>query len=281
MRTILFWLSGFISLYSTAQSVVINEVDADQPGADSTEFVELYGAAGTSLDGYVLVFFNGGDPANASYQSIDLSGSVIPTSGYFVVGNVNVPNVNVVINNNSLQNGADAVVLYNNTTIDVWPNGTSPSITNAVDAVVYGTADAEDVELMTTFAQGQIQLDEGAANNTNSLSRVPNGGAAFTLSLFVAQAPTPGASNGGGSVGLSENNVQFSIYPNPTARLLKVDANEKMEEVQIVNIQGEILIREKVTGNTTQLDVNQLAIGVYTIRMICDGKMYQSTWIKN
>ena len=67
MKTVLFWLSGFISLCSAAQTVVINEVDADQPGADSTEFVELYGAAGTSLDGYVLVFFNGSDPANASY----------------------------------------------------------------------------------------------------------------------------------------------------------------------------------------------------------------------
>jgi hypothetical protein len=281
MKTVLFWLSGFISLCSAAQTVVINEVDADQPGADSTEFVELYGAAGTSLDGYVLVFFNGSDPANASYQSIDLTGNVIPASGFFVVGNVNVPNVNIVINDNSLQNGADAVVLYNNTTIDLWPNGSEPSITNAVDAVVYGTADSEDIELMTIFASGQTQLDEGAANNTNSLSRLPNGGAAFLLSLFIAQAPTPGASNGGGSVGITAVESTLSVYPNPSMDLIKLESSEMIGEIQVINACGVQLMREMIMDRTAQLNVASLPVGVYTIRTVVNGKVSQRNWVKN
>ena len=42
-------------------TVFINEVDADTPGADALEFVELYdgGVGHTPLDGLVLVFYNG------------------------------------------------------------------------------------------------------------------------------------------------------------------------------------------------------------------------------
>lgn len=39
--------------------VVINEVDYDQPGSDTTEFVELSGPPGMSLTGWTLYFYNG------------------------------------------------------------------------------------------------------------------------------------------------------------------------------------------------------------------------------
>src|SRR5262245_21039874 len=42
-----------------ATSVLINEVDADSSGADTAEFVELYGPPNTPLDGLCVVFFNG------------------------------------------------------------------------------------------------------------------------------------------------------------------------------------------------------------------------------
>ena len=58
----------------TSPSVVINEVDADQTGTDSAEFVELFdgGAGNTALDGLVLVLYNGSD--DASYLAFDLDG---------------------------------------------------------------------------------------------------------------------------------------------------------------------------------------------------------------
>ena len=42
-------------------SILINEVDSSDDGPDDAEFVELYGAGNSSLDGLVLVFFNGSD----------------------------------------------------------------------------------------------------------------------------------------------------------------------------------------------------------------------------
>ena len=51
---------------------MINEVDADTPGNDAAEFVELYdgGVGNTSLDGLVLVFFNGGTGADAVVRGV-------------------------------------------------------------------------------------------------------------------------------------------------------------------------------------------------------------------
>ena len=68
-----------LSLFAwTAQSqFVINEVDVDQTGTDTQEFVELKGTPGFSLAGYVMVLFNGNNATEASYLAVDLSG-VIP-----------------------------------------------------------------------------------------------------------------------------------------------------------------------------------------------------------
>ena len=124
----------FALLFGATQAqVVINEVDADQVGTDAAEFIELYGTPGQSLNGMVMVWFNGA--AATSYKTIDLSGNVIPASGYFVLGNTGVANVNVTFTGNTLQNGADAIAIYT-ATAAAWPNGTAVSATGLVEQQV-------------------------------------------------------------------------------------------------------------------------------------------------
>ena len=197
----------FALLFGATQAqIVINEVDADQNGNDAAEFIELYGAPGQSLNGMVMVWFNGNVNPSTSYKTIDLSGNVIPASGYFVIGNAGVPNVNLTFAANILQNGADAVAIYNST-MAAWPNGSALSSTGLVDALVYGTADADATSLLTALTPGQPQIDETAATPTlnNSCSRLPDGGAPFNTSAYVAQLPTPGASNTGTISGCMDN----------------------------------------------------------------------------
>ena len=61
---------------ASGPTILINEVDADTPGNDALEFVELYdgGVGNTVLDGHVIVFYNGSD--DASYESFDLDGQI-------------------------------------------------------------------------------------------------------------------------------------------------------------------------------------------------------------
>lgn len=178
--------------------VVINEVDSDQAGSDFGEFVELYNPSSSpvSLDGAVLVFYNQG--TNASYLTVGLSGKTILANGYFVVGNPAVANVDVTFSASTLQNGEDAVALYLGAAAS-YPNGTAVATApgKLVDAVVYGTNDPDATVLIAALTPGKPQVNEGAspASESASISRLPNGGAAFDTRLYVAQAPSPGLTN--------------------------------------------------------------------------------------
>ena len=183
-----FPLGAFEGGEPPARAIVINEIDSDTPGTDAAEFVELYdgGAGNTFLDGLSLVLFNGNGNGDAAYRTISLDGRTTDADGYFVIGSTEVANVDLAaFTTNGLQNGADAVALYEGTPPDV------PTTDGLIDAVVHGTADDDDAELLAALGQS-VQFDEagGADKDTDSLQRVPNGSGAFE-----AFAPTPGAAN--------------------------------------------------------------------------------------
>ena len=137
-------LSGLLfSFTPLAAEILINEVDADTPGTDAAEFLELYdgGVGNSSLTGYVLVFYNGA--TDQSYLALDLDTLSTDGTGFFVAGNTGVPGVDLVFAGNILQNGADAVALYTGNAVD-FPVNTPVTTTNLVDALVYDTSDADD-----------------------------------------------------------------------------------------------------------------------------------------
>lgn len=171
-------------------NIVINEVDADTPGTDSAEFVELFdgGAGNTSLNGLVAVFYNGN--GDSSYAAFDLDGFSTDSNGFFVLGNEGVANVDLTFSNNGLQNGADAVAIYQGDASD-FPNGTAVTTDNLVDAIVYDTNDEDDSELLSGLEQDtQFNEGENGDKDNQSNSRVLDG-----TGSFVAQVPTPGAAN--------------------------------------------------------------------------------------
>ena len=178
-------------------TLVINELDSDTPGSDTLEFVELFdgGTGNTSLSGFVLVAYNGN--GDTSYNAYDLDGYSTDATGYFVLGGADVANVDFVVSNGFLQNGADAVALYQGDATD-FPNGTALTLTGLIDAVVYDTSDDDDAELLALLNPGQPQLDENSnnASSSESLQRVPNGaGGARNTETFAALVPSPGVAN--------------------------------------------------------------------------------------
>ncbi|MEJ2563016.1 MAG: ExeM/NucH family extracellular endonuclease [Anaerolineales bacterium] len=66
--------------------VAISEIRIDQPGTDTDEYFELAGAPGTSLDGltYLVIGDSTAGASGVIENVTDLSGAVIPASGYFV-----------------------------------------------------------------------------------------------------------------------------------------------------------------------------------------------------
>lgn len=174
--------------------VVLNEVDTEMSGTDQLEFVELYGPANTALDGLSLVFYNG--TGDSSYEAFDLDGFSLDADGFFVLGNAGVTNVDSVIPDNSMQNGADAVALYLADATD-FPDGTAVTAVNLIDALVYDTDDSDDSGLLSVLTPGQAQINErdGGDGEAHSNARTPDGGTLLNTTSYVQQLPTPGQTN--------------------------------------------------------------------------------------
>jgi predicted extracellular nuclease len=183
-----------------ATDVVINELDSDTPSSDVLEFIELFdgGTGNTSLDGLVLVLFNGN--GDVSYSAFDLDGYTTDANGYFLMGNSGVtPTPGLIFGNGVLQNGADAAALYEGDADD-FPNGTAVTTNNLVDAIVYDTDDDDDSGLLILLNSGEPQVNENSAGDKDNHSnqRIPNGdGGKRNTSTYGQYVPTPGAENVG------------------------------------------------------------------------------------
>jgi hypothetical protein len=214
-KSTLFALLPMIALLATTAPAqfLINEIDADQAGTDTGEFVEIWdgGVGLSSLVGYCLVFYNGAATGDASYYAIDLTGAT-DALGYYLVGNaLVVPAPAQVFPDNTLQQGADAVAIYFGAAaafmcppLTVGGPGISPTAVPGthvlIDALVYDTADADDAALIAALTPLQPQIDEhqhGAALGVlESIFRCPDGaGGPFVTTSYVAGGPTPGAAN--------------------------------------------------------------------------------------
>lgn len=199
-------------------AVFINEIDTDQPGSDTGEFIELSvgEAASRALDGFMVVLFNGGQSVNGAYRVIDLTGYTTGNDGLFVIGNAGVPGVDLVIPASTLQNGADAIAVYRGppSAFSTVGTPTPPVADGLIDAVVYGNGSGEDADLIAAFqAAGGLptnslsQQNEGDPNNAAALARVPD--ATDPFGTFVTQNPSPGAPNQ--SAGVKDPTIAIAL----------------------------------------------------------------------
>lgn len=175
MKKITFLLALLTASLSFGQ-IAINELDADQTGTDTMEFIELSAAPNFSLDGYVVVLFNGSNDLSYS-DAIDLTGFSTDANGFFIIGGDAVPGVDIALGaDNVIQNGADAVAIYQ-AAASSFPSGSATTTTGLIDALVYGTNDDDDLELLTGLGE-TVQYNEDANNNgadTESIQRASDG----------------------------------------------------------------------------------------------------------
>ncbi|MDC0710450.1 amidohydrolase family protein [Stigmatella sp. ncwal1] len=170
-------LTATVTLVPSLEGLVINEVDYDQTGTDTKEFVEIYNASSRTLplSRVVLVYVNGLATSLKEYGRKALSPAVELKPGeYLLVGStalldtVTSPNVKKIINSSSIQNGdPDAVALYD-TALD-----------ELVDTLSYGgqvaNASLEGTATKFDFQEGAGSTKTLKDVETGSLSRLPNG----------------------------------------------------------------------------------------------------------
>lgn len=242
---------GFLN----AQTLVINEIDPDTPGTDMAEFIELYSSTpNLALDGYALVLFNGSD--DASYASYDLDGQSTDANGYFVIGDSGVVGVSTTLLSSGIQNGADAVALYQANKSD-FPTDTPATTTNLIDAVVYDSDDIDDTGLLLGLGQ-TVQYNENASSDAanHSLQRQADGS-------FKTGTPSPNTANAVLSTETAEM-LGLKIYPNPVSQMLYVEGLPKATTAAIYSLTGKLILNKPI-GHA--LDVSDLATDIYMLRL--------------
>jgi len=254
--------------------VVFNELNIDNPGGgDTSEFIELYGTSGASLDGLVLVLFEG--DTDDSYAAFDLDGYSLDANGFFVIGNAATANVDLVIPDATISNGTDGVGLYIGNAVD-FPDGTSPTTVNLIEAAVYETGDPNDAALISALGlditvPGYIQLDETFQQNFPdfALSRIPDGGQPFFFSPYVLQEITPGTWN-------QPQCVADSVFINGSETFCDTDASSVLawfisgsgygeHQSFVLTDSNESIIS---TTNETSIELSGLPLGTYHLYSI-------------
>jgi cysteine-rich repeat protein len=193
--------SATVTVEAGASGLVINEVDYDQIGGDTNEFIEIFNGTGAEVDltNLVVVLVNGAN--NETYEDVPLAPvGTLGAGEYLVIGSATlletVPDGTKTIQigaQDQLQNGPrEAIGLF-----DVAAEA-------LIDAISYeGDMTAGEVEI-NDVSFGTFNFVEGTATDATdsntvegSVSRSPNGSDtndADTDWAFVA-TPTPGEAN--------------------------------------------------------------------------------------
>lgn len=208
MKRFLIVLVLFLFHNAWSQVLIINELDPDSPSTDTEEFIELKSQTPNfSTDGYILVFFNGSSSgADSSYMVINLDGYQTDNNGLLVIGSEGVyPFPQLLISENAIQNGADAVGIYQ-ASVNDFPEGTLATQTNLIDAMVYGTNDPDDTGLLNLLGETIQHNDTGTNANPKSIQRFVD---EMDNETFASATPTPRRENDGS--GTAINPIQISV----------------------------------------------------------------------
>ena len=118
--------------------------------------------------------------------------------------------------------------------------------------------------------EGESILNEGyAANNfavpttvgqvEYTFSATDNFGCTYDTTLYVNVLPATGIDE------ISDDDIL--VFPNPVNDMLTISSSEAISEIEIVNDRGQVVRRMEVNGNTASCNVNELASGVYVVRI--------------
>ncbi len=75
----------------------------------------------------------------------------------------------------------------------------------------------------------------------------------------------------GTTVSISENTIEgLNVYPNPTNGMILINAKENIENISVINIAGQEVMKIDNNGLNAQLDLSNLTAGSYILKITTD-----------
>ena len=105
--------------------------------------------------------------------------------------------------------------------------------------------------------------------------------------LMVLETDETGTAGGfsidyeGGQVGVEElSRQELSLYPNPAKDRLHLSYSTPIQQVDILNAEGELLHRETPSSENVSLQVGHLPAGIYMVRITTEEQVFTKKFIK-
>jgi len=73
--------------------------------------------------------------------------------------------------------------------------------------------------------------------------------------------------------------ARFRLYPNPASNIITIETSSK-GSLSVINLSGQELLQQKITGPTTRIDIGNLPNGVYFVRVTGESSVQQRKFIK-
>ena len=82
------------------------------------------------------------------------------------------------------------------------------------------------------------------------------------------------------SVGGVEVDLTFNLYPNPVVDLVILDARESIQDVQIYDLMGRVVLSRSINSSKSQIDLSNLQNGVYILEAKINDQTAATKFIK-
>ncbi|MCB0450633.1 MAG: T9SS type A sorting domain-containing protein [Confluentibacter sp.] len=215
-------------------------------------------------------------------------------------GTVNVENLNPTRGQVNFPIGTatsySPITIENTGTSDTFSINVQDGISNTTDGAVNATwniseAIAGDSNVNVSFTWNQTQENGLFNRNTAAVghyynatwnsesSSIVTGTNPYTISATNISSFSPFGVLNQSALGIEDNNFvanQIKVYPNPTTAQFYVNAAERMESVEIYDVNGRTLKRVFPKTMATEIDVADLKTGVYFVNVISVTKKNQT-----
>jgi len=162
------------------------------------------------------------------------------------------------------------------------PNNEAEILSFSIEGQIGGTlvsAENKTIEVVMTVGADvsalvvEITLSAGATVQPEPSSAVDFSEGPVTFTVTAEDNETIVEWEASISFNVGTNDLQnanlVSIYPNPTSGMLYIETTSETQDalIELYNVAGGCMVRERASGNTVQLDINHLKPGVYFLRV--------------
>ena len=127
----------------------------------------------------------------------------------------------------------------------------------------------------------QVGCDDDAGTGTMSLLPLTGLTPGSTLYVGVWRWLGTGSNNGSfvisaydGSLATSTfDSASFVAYPNPVVDVLNLSYTQNIDKVQVINLLGQEVITKSINATQSQIDMSNLPIGTYLVKVTANDEV--------